>query len=164
MTGVQTCALPILGINFNDDIVYVSDICGMYSQLDILKDFPFSKEERENIKIIKNIVNYGMIDENVLFNYGLYISQVAGGILKVDKEYIIELDKNLPIRRNKDINITTYEICEILNIKPNRTIHLVYNELKELILHRNLENENVSIREYLKNNRKKWFLNEGEVI
>ncbi len=156
--------LPLIGINFNDDIVYVSDICGMYSQLDILKDFPFSKEERENIKIIKNIVNYGMIDENVLFNYGLYISQVAGGILKVDKEYIIELDKNLPIRRNKDINITTYEICEILNIKPNRTIHLVYNELKELILHRNLENENVSIREYLKNNRKKWFLNEGEVI
>lgn len=155
--------LPVIGIDYKDTIVQVSDICGMYSQLDLLKTFPFSKEEKENIKNLQSIINYGMIDETVLFDYGLYISQVAGSILNVDKEEIANLDKNLPIRRIKDIEITSKEICELLSIKPSKVIHLVYDELKELILKRKLENDNVLIREYIIRNRKKWLLDEGEL-
>lgn len=152
--------LDYVGIDFNDNLVYVSDICGMYSQLTLKKEFPFSKEEKETIKAVKNILNYGIIDENVIFTYGLYISLVAGSILGVEREYITSLEKNLPIKRIKDIKISSDEICSILNIKPNKIIHLVYDELKDLILKGKLINDNNSIKEYLMVNRKKW-LNEG---
>ncbi len=152
--------LDYVGIDFNDNLVYVSDICGMYSQLTLKKEFPFSKEEKETIKAVKNILNYGIIDENVIFTYGLYISLVAGSILGVEREYITSLEKNLPIKRIKDIKISSDEICSILNIKPNKIIHLVYDELKDLILKGKLINDNNSIKEYLMINRKKW-LNEG---
>lgn len=152
--------LDYVGIDFNDNLVYVSDICGMYSQLTLKKEFPFSKEEKETIKAVKNILNYGIIDENVIFTYGLYVSLVAGSILGVEREYITSLEKNLPIKRIKDIKIRSDEICSILNIKPNKIIHLVYDELKDLILKGKLINDNDSIKEYLMVNRKKW-LNEG---
>lgn len=155
--------LPYIGIDYNDDIVYVSDICGMYSQLDLTLDFPFSKEERENIKNLQNILKCGIIDDRVLFNYGLYISIVAGSILGVDKEYITKLDGELLIRSRKDIKISSNEICEILDIKPSKIIQFVYEDLIDLILSKSLDNENISIREYLFNNRKKW-LDEGATL
>ncbi len=155
--------LPYIGIEYNDSIVHVSDICGMYSQLEILKEFPFSKEEKENIKIVKNILNYGIIDENVLFNYGLYLSLVAGDILGIDKDVIASMDKELVIRKIKDIDISSEEICEILDCKPGKVISEVYDELKNVILRKELDNSNSSIREYIFNNRRMW-LDEGAII
>lgn len=155
--------LPYIGIDYSDDLVYVSDICGMYSQLDLILDFPFSKEERENIKNLQNIIKCGIIDDRVLYKYGLYISIVAGSILGIDKEYITKLEGNLPIRSRKDIKVSSNEICEILNIKPSKVIQFVYDDLVDLILSRSLSNDNISIREYLFNNRKKW-LDEGATL
>ncbi len=155
--------LEYVGIQYSGNIVYVSDICGMYSQLEIIKAFPFSKEEKENIKIIKNILNYGIIDDNVLFSYGLYLSMVAGDILGIDKDVITDIEKNLVIKRYKDIDISSEEICEILGMKPGKVISEVYDDLKNVILNRELENSNSSIREYIFNNRKKWF-DEGAII
>lgn len=155
--------LEYIGIDYNEKLVYVSDICGMYSQLIIKDEFPFSKEEKGNIKSIQNIVNYGKIDENVLFNYGLYLSIVAGSILGIDKEYISGLNKSLVITSIKDIDISSKEICEILEVKPSKVIGEVYEVLKDLILKRELDNDNLLIRNYLFSNRKKW-LDEGAVI
>lgn len=155
--------LSYIGISYNDSIVQVSDICGMYSQLEILKEFPFSKEEKENIKIVKNILTYGNIDDNVVFSYGLYLSMVAGDILGIDKDVIADIEKNLVIRRYKDIEISSEEICEILKTKPGKVISEVYDDLKNVILNRELENSNSSIREYVFNNRRKW-LNEGAIV
>ena len=155
--------LHYIGISYSDSIVQVSDICGMYSQLELIKDFPFSKEEKENIKIIRKIINYGTIDSNVLFSYGLYLSMVAGDILKVDKDKIVDIDKKLVIRRYKDIDISSEEICEVLDTKPGKVISDVYEDLKNVILSGQLNNDNDSIKEYIFNNRRKW-LNEGAVI
>ena len=155
--------LPYIGISCDNSIVPVPDICGMYSQLELIKKFPFSKEEKDNIKSIKNILNYGIIDDNVVFNYGLYLSMVAGDILGIDKDVIVDIEKNLVIRRYKDIDISSDEICEILNCKPGKVISLVYEDLKDVILTRKLDNVNGTIRDYVFNNRKKW-LNEGAII
>lgn len=155
--------LSYIGIKFHDSIVQVADICGMYSQLELTKEFPFSKEERENIKIVQNILKYGNIDNNVVFSYGLYLSMVAGDILGIDKDTITSIEKNLEIRRYKDIDITSEEICEILKVKPGKVISEVYDDLKNVILNKELVNSNDSIREYIFYNRRKW-LNEGAII
>ena len=154
--------LTYMGIEYNKDIVYVSDICGMYSQLNI-KEFPFSKKEKDNINSIKAIIKYGMIDENILFEYGLYLSMVAGEIMGIDKEIISVMYNNLVISSIKDIKVNTEDICKALKIKPSKIIGIVYNELKGLILKKELSNDKESIIDYLINNREKW-LNEGAVV
>ena len=152
--------LPYMGISFKDDIVCINDICGMYSQLEFTKEYPFSKEERENIKKLKNILEYGKIDNNIIFDYGLYLSMVAGMILGIDKEEITRMDKELPIRRYKDMEINSEQICQILGIKPCKLLNEVFEDLKENVLDGKLENTNEEIKKYLFDNRKKWS-NEG---
>ena len=151
--------LDILGIDYGI-IVNVDDICGMYSQLTLTKDYPFSKEEKDSINSIKEILKYGKIDKNVLFDYGLYISLVAGSILGVDKEYITNIDANLEIHRIKDIDISSKEICVLLNIQPSKLIGIVYDDLKNMILNNGLDNKNDDIKKYILDSREKWF-NEG---
>ena len=152
--------LEYMGISVPEKVVPVADICGMYSQLEFTKEYPFSKEERNSIKDIKKILNYGKIDNNVIFDYGLYISMVAGDILGIDKEEITLMDKDLPIRRYKDLAITTKEICGVLGIEPNKILNDVMEEIKIKVLDGDLENTNEQIKKYLFNSRKKW-LNEG---
>ena len=151
--------LDIIGISY-DNIVNVSDICGMYSQLKISKDFPFSKEEKKNIYDISKILKHGDIDNVILFNYGLYVSMVAGEILGIDKDVISKMYKNLPIMDKKDLAITSEEICDILNIEPCKVISTVQKKLVDLILRNVLKNDNTVIRNYIVHNREKW-LNEG---
>ncbi len=149
--------LPYVGIRYSSDIVNVADICGMYSQLEILEELPFNKEEKDNIKAIQNILEYGKIDNNVLFEHGLYLSMVAGEILGIDREIITSMDSNLPIRRVKDIEVTSDVICELLGTEPGKVISEVYDDLKDKILFSKLDNSNDSIKEYISSNREKWF-------
>ena len=152
--------LPHIGIEF-DNIVNVPDVTGMYSQLTFTKEYPFSKEEKYNIDSVKSILEYGDIDKEVLFNYGLYLCLVAGSILGISKEHITELDKKVPIRHIKDIKLTSEEICSILDVKPGRVISEVYSELKIKILKDELVNDNEELKKYVIDNRKKW-LHEGD--
>ena len=152
---------PYLGIEY-DDIKEVHDICGMYSQITFLKDYPFTKEEKDNITSIKEIVSNNKIDNRVVYKYGLYISIVAGSILGIDKKTITKMDKSLPIKSKSDMEITGTEICDILCIKPSRLIGSIYNELESLILEGVLNNTNEDIKKYLIDNRKKWQKNEKD--
>ena len=154
--------LDIVGISYHD-IVYVSDICGMYSQITFTKEFPFSKEERYNIESVRKIVKKGNVDNEVLFHYGLYLSMVAGEILGIDREVISKMYKNLPITEKKELAITSSEICDILDIEPCKIISQVQNKLIDLILRNVLKNDNVVLKNYLSHNREKW-LDEGASV
>lgn len=153
--------LEYVGIEY-DKIVPVADICGMFSQLTFTKEFPFSKEEKESINIIKKIVSYGKIDKGILFDYGLYLSMVAGNILGIDREDVIAIDKGLEIKSLKDIMISSDEICDILGIEPSKAIGDVYSVLKEMILDGEISNENEALKEHLMKQGKKWLSDEGE--
>lgn len=152
--------LPFLGITYTN-VVQVSDICGMYSQLTFSKEYPFTKEEKETIKHIQTIVNYGKIDKNILFSYDLYISLVAGTILEFLPEDIQTIYKSLEIKSLKDIKIDSLEICSLLGIEPSKLIRVVYEELKNKILCHALENQHDVLVSYIKLNREKW-LNERD--
>ena len=151
--------LDIMGISY-DKLVNVSDICGMFSQLTFNKEYPFSKEEKKNIKDIQEIVEKGVIDKRVLFDYGCYVSIVAGSILGMSAEEICDIDKDLVIKSISDIDIKSEEICKILGVKPSKIIGNVYNELKNLIIDDKLDNAHEVICEYIYENRRRW-LHEG---
>ena len=148
--------LEYLGIEY-DKIVNVTDICGMYSQLIIKKDYPFTKEEKELISDIKKIVAYGNIDNDILFEYGLYSSLVAGSILGIKIKDITDMNANMVIQSIKDIKISSEEICNILNVEPSKVIRDVYDSLKVQILNGELDNDYDTIKEFINSNREKWL-------
>lgn len=144
--------LKILNISYTN-LIDCQDLCGMYAQLSLPSNYPFSKKEISNIKIIKKIVSHGKIDEVILFNYGLYLSQVAGIILKENIVNIIKKYNELPIYDIKDIKITSKEIMKILNIKPSKLLKIVYNDLVSAILNGEILNEKNVIIDYLLNRK-----------
>ena len=144
-----------MGIEY-EKVKIVSDICGMYSQINFIREYPFTIKEKESIDKINKLVNSGRIDKYSIIEYGLYICSVAGDILGYKKRDIIKMDKELSIKDKNDINITGHEICNILGCKPSKVIGMVYDEVLVQIVEKNIKNEKNDISNYIYNNRKKW--------
>ena len=141
--------LKLINISYKE-MIDVDDILGMYAQMNVDDDYPFNKEERKSIDSIKNIVNYGKIDNNILFEYGLYLSTVAGKILGLDSESIVKMYNNMPIKCSKDLAIEAEEIMNILNIEPTKTIKIIIDGLIQKILDNELINEKEELIKYIK--------------
>lgn len=93
-------------------------------------------------------MNCGKIYNNILFNYGLYISQIAGNILGIPKNEINNKFNKMQITNKSELNITSKEIVSILNI-PEKNISKVVNQLISLILNNKLNNSKREIKNYL---------------
>jgi len=145
--------LKYLEIDFNEDIVYVSDICGMWSQLKFNKNYSFTKQENINIINIRQIIERGIINNEVLYKYGLYNSLVAGEILSINKNIINKMYNKLPIKSEKDLEISNEEIINILNIEPSKRIKEIKQKLINEILNNNLKNRNCDLRKYIINEK-----------
>lgn len=146
--------LKLLEINYNN-IVPVKNIEAMYAQIETKYKFAYTKVEKENINKLKQIIAKKEINKMTLYNYGLYLSIVAGEILSIDSKYISKLDKELPIHDKKDININPKDIIKILNINENK-ISKVLTKLESEILDNNLKNRKWDIIKYLKENKDRW--------
>ena len=79
-----------------DKIVNVSDILGMWAQMEFSLKYQFTKQSLTIINQIKEIVSYGKIDTYILLKYGLYVSLVAGEILGYSREDINKMYKQPP--------------------------------------------------------------------
>ena len=145
--------LDLLNISYNDDIIFVSDICGMYAQINFSNDFPFTKLELTNIINIRQIIEDGIINNFTLYKYGLYNSLVASEILNLDKKDVTKKYNRLPIKKEKELNITSDEIMSILNIQPSKIIKEIKNDLINNILDNKLKNRNSILKKYIIN---KW--------
>jgi len=145
--------LDILEIDYDKDITFVNDICGMWAQLSTNNNYSFTKQENVNIINIRQIIKEGNINNEILYNFGLYNSLVAGEILSIDKKYINKLYSKLPIKNEKDLQISNEEIINILNIKPSKIIKEIKNELIKEILNNRLRNKNSELRKYILNRK-----------
>ena len=146
----------VLEINYKD-IKKTDDLLGMWAQMEYSSNYPFTNQEKSSIKIIKEIVNYGKIDTNILFKYDLYHTYIAGDILGINKIIISKLYKLMPIRDYADIEINGKEIIEILNLTPSIKIKQIVEDIKNAILNKELKNNKNDIRKYLINNKEKWL-------
>lgn len=148
--------LDLLGFSYNN-LIYVDDINGMYAQLNFNDDYPLTKEEKDNIEGIKEILDYKMIDYGILFKYGLYLSLVAGKILEIDKVAINELYSRMPIKNSKELDIDGDDIQNILNIEPSKIIKDITDDLIFLVLNKKLENKNDILKQYILDNKGMWL-------
>lgn len=128
------------------------DIIGIWASLDISDKYPFSKNEIELIKKIREALNKNNLDNEVLYQYGLYVNSIAGSLKGIDKKKITNKYDRLPITNKKDINITSKEIMNILNKNGGEYLKNIYNDLTTLILNEKLENNNEVLKNYILKN------------
>jgi len=120
-----------------------SDYLGMYAQMDMPDNYPFTKQEKHTIKELNNIIKYGKIDNIILYEKGLYYSSLAGEILGIKRKKVVDMDTNLPIHSKKDINITIEELL-MLGIKKNN-LNEVLNLIEKEILKKKIKNNKEDI-------------------
>ncbi len=147
--------LDLLKISY-DVVVPVKSLEGMYAQLDFKYDFPFTKPEKDNIKALKEIISTQEITKQTIYNYGLYLTIVAGEIMGISNKTINKMFKELPIHDKKDINIKSEEIVKVLNIEYSKKISIIMGELENLILNGVVKNKKSDIIKYLVNNKARW--------
>ena len=144
--------LNILNISY-ESITSVDNNIGMYAQMS-LNDYPLTKNEKNSIKSIKEIINIGYINNKVLFDYGLDQSIIAAKILNINPKEIISMYDNLTIKSKSDLNITFEEVKNILNTSRVSLVKNTINDIINMILTKNLENDKIKIIKYLKERNK----------
>lgn len=147
----DTKILKLLDISF-DNIIYINDINGMWAQLKFTKDFSFTKNEKENIMKIREVLESGKIDNRVLYKNGLYISQIAGNILGYSKKDINNMFDKLNLPNKYELAIKSKEIKELLDV-DYKYISRIENKIINLILDGTLKNDYKLLKKYLINNK-----------
>lgn len=152
--------LDLLKIKVNQ-VIATEDVCGIYSQIELPADYPLSNAEKNNIADIKEVVAYGKIDNNIMFQKGYYSCLVAGTILGISKKTMCKLNAKMPIMNKTDLKIEILEICNIIGIEPNKVLKVIIDDLINAILNNKLENTKKSIIDYLIKNKEQWLNEEG---
>ncbi len=142
----------VLDLKIISPIAETIDSLGIWAQIEFSKEYPFTNSEKENIDVIKKITNYGIIDNIVLYEYGLYNAIIAGEILGFNRSYISDIYKNLPIYSVKDIKINGDDIIEILGIDPSSKVKDIIFDIEINILNNTLENNYDVLKKYILDN------------
>lgn len=139
--------LSLLGIEY-EKINYVNDLCGMWAQLNLKKDFSFTKNEKNQIKIIKKLLNQDLTTQE-LFQYGLYSVMVTAKIKGIKESEIIKMYKNMPLENRKDLKIKFEEIQKITQ-KESQEVKKIEEKMINKILKGELKNKKSHLLNYLK--------------
>ena len=136
-------------LNIDTNILVTTSSLGIWAQLDVLDIYPFTKNEKQTIINIKSALKEDILNNNILYKYGLYICTLVGEIKNIDRTEIVKKYNDLPIFSIKDININVNQICEILNKEKGPFIKEIYKDLEYKILNNLLKNEYSEIKKYL---------------
>lgn len=140
-----------LGIKNMDSIVMCDDIIGIWSQLELVDEYPMSKSEKELITNIREMLNMDITKYSV-YKYGLYVSTVVGSIKGISYKKINNIYKNLDIYSRKDININASDIIKILDREPGNYLKEILSDIEIKIINREIKNEYDILCEYIKSN------------
>lgn len=143
-----------LDIKINKMVKFSDSPLGIWAQIDFSDKYVFSKKELDTIKDVRKICKYGIIDNTILYRYGLYSSIIAGDILDINRSYISSLYKDLPIYNDKDIVINGNDIINILEMNPCQKVKDIMYDIENSILDGSLSNDYESIKKFILKNWK----------
>ena len=86
----------------------------------------------------------------MIYQNGLYLSIIAGKILNIKENDIINIYKNLPIHEKKEINIKSDDILK-LGIDCLK-ISSIFKDVEISIINKELKNKKGDIIKYIKRN------------
>ena len=129
----------------------VNSLIGIWSILNVCDKYPFTKNELELISSINQVLSCNNLDPYILYHYGLYVNSIACEIKNEDVQLVHEAYHQLVIKSRKDISIDSFMIMKVLNRKPGKYIHDIYEEIEKEILYHRLNNQEEDIILYIKN-------------
>lgn len=141
-----------LDLNKLNNIVLCTDLLGIWCQLEVDDIYPFTKYEKSQMKLLRELLKYDEIDNYALYKYGLYLCTVYADIKGISKRKINTKYQSLPIYTSKDININASDISKIMKKKPGEYIKEIINDLEINILNNKLNNSNEELEKYIKQN------------
>ncbi len=141
-----------LEISGLDQVNIQTSLTGIWAQLSCSSHYEFSKQQKKEIKIIKELLECDILDPVILYQYGHYYCGIVAEIKGISREVILKMYKELPIHHRNEIAITSKEISQMV---PKEQIDTVYQDLELSILKGNLENIKIFIKKHIMNGRKK---------
>ena len=132
-------------------IVPCRDIIGIWAQLEVDDIYPFTKNEKDQMNQIRNLLKQDIHNKYNIYKYGLYISTVVYQIKKEDISTLNKVYKELPIHSQSDLSVKPLDIASILQKEPDNYIKNITIDLEKQILLGNLENDYESIKKYILN-------------
>lgn len=139
----------VLDISKLNNIVLCSDLLGIWCQLEVDSIYPFTKYEKSQMKLLRELLKYDKIDNYSLYKYGLYLCTVYADIKGLSKRKLNAKYNSLPITSRKDIEINSKEISKLLNREPGAYIKEIMEDLEKNILANKLNNNYEEIRKYI---------------
>ena len=143
--------LDVLELVNIDNVLLTKDLIGIWSTITMPDTYPFTKNEKLYHNKINNLLNENIMDNFILYKYGIYLTSIACDLKKMNKRKITSMYEKLPIKERSEINISADEICEVLNTKPGSLLKEIYDDLEVLILQKHIKNEKNELKEYIKN-------------
>ena len=134
-----------------NNVLYTNDLIGIWAMITD-SDYAFTKNEKELIKKIRDLMNEDINDPITQYRYGGYALSVVSDLKKLNTKKIISKYEKLPIHDKNEIDINAEEICEVLNKKPDSFLKDIIDDIEILILNNSITNKKEVIKEYIKNN------------
>lgn len=133
-------------------LVITSSIVGIWAQLGVENIYKFTNNEKEIINKINELNDEDILSDNNLYRYGLYITTLVGEIKNIDRKVITRKYSELYITNRKDISITAEEICVMLKKEPGPFLKIIFDDIEEKLLKKELSNENKVLSNYILEN------------
>lgn len=146
--------LEVLELTNIDNVLRTKDLIGMWSTITINDNYPFTKKEKELINNINKLLKEDLNDIFVLYKTGLYEINIVCDLKKLSKKKYSNKYEKLVIKDKNEINITTEDICILLNKEPGCFLKEIYSDLEKNILLKNIKNNKEEIEKYILNNYK----------
>ena len=148
--------LSLIDVLFLENINKIkpcSQVIGIWTMLEVDDIYPFTRNELNLMKDIRNAIKNNPLAYTTLFYYDLYPCIVAGEIIGIPKKEIMDNYNSMPIHKRSDIVVDSYDLIDYLNIEDGPIISKLWKELELNIL--NLEVSNT--KEDLLNLAKKIY-------
>lgn len=129
-----------------------NSLIGIWSVLHVEDKYPFSSNEKELMKDIREVMVLNNYDPMALYHYGLYVNSVAGELKGLDKKKITECYNSLSIHRRQDLDLSSEEIMDSLHKTPGEYLSDIYEAIEKEVLYHRLPNEKDKLLAYIQEN------------
>ena len=127
------------------------NIIGIWAQLDVDDIYPWTKLEKNQMKSIRELLEMDILNEYVIYKYGLYLTTIVADIKGISKKELNMIRNNLVILSRKDLKINAIDISKILNKKPDKFIKEILDDIEKNVVLKQLDNNYNCIKEYILN-------------
>ena len=132
--------IDVLFLENINKVIPCSQVIGIWMMLEVDEIYPFTRNELNLMKDIRNAIKNNPLAYTTLYYYDLYPCTVAGEIIGISKKEIMDNYNSMPIHKRSDIVVDSYDLIDYLNIEDGPIMSKLWKELELNIL--NLEVSN----------------------